>query len=112
MRLEDFINETLTEIALGIHRAQSNSRTYCLIINPLETLARAGARIEAYVRDVEFDVALTTSEGKGSGAEGEITVAGFLKAGGRGRAESASSSVSRIRFTVPVLFPAGDPEVE
>jgi hypothetical protein len=53
---------------------------------------------------VEFDVALTAMEG--TGTKGGIgVVAGMFALGSTGQSKEESSSVSRVKFSVPLSLP-------
>ena len=57
-----------------------------------------------YSRDVDFDVALTVTEG--TGTKGGIgIVAGAFALGSTGQSTAQNSSVSRVQFSVPIAFP-------
>lgn len=102
MQLQEFITETLLEIANGIHEENnirlgekandaSSSRTFFL---------RPGSKAESGA-GIEFDVAVTTKkegEGKG-GAKLKLSVVEAELGGGGG---ISKESVSHIKFTVNV----------
>jgi len=50
---------------------------------------------------VEFDIAISSSEGLSGG--GGVKVVGFFDAGAKG--EQSSGTTSRVRFSVPILLP-------
>jgi hypothetical protein len=54
------------------------------------------------LRDVEFDIAVTVTSSDKVGGEGGIQVMGIFKAGGEASKAAEKSSVSRIKFTVPM----------
>jgi hypothetical protein len=96
--LETFIAETLRQIVKGVKTAQSHADCTGAQINPLLD----GACIA--VEQIEFDVAVTVTEG--SEKKGGIGVfTGGFGIGGQANANTANSSVSRIRFNVPVVLP-------
>jgi hypothetical protein len=58
---------------------------------------------------IEFDVAVTAGETQSQGGSGGITIVGLgLK--GEGKAETANTTVSRVRFSVPIGYPTIGPD--
>ena len=97
MRLQEFVSETLREIITGVREAQEYAKDNNVTIN-------AGPGIGAPIKEVEFDVAVTSTEGSEAHAGTGIFVAG-LGLGAKGKLDSSNSSVTRIKFSVPVCFP-------
>ncbi len=53
---------------------------------------------------INFDVALTVTEGTGTkGGIGVVT--GIFTLGSAGQSEAESSTVSRVKFAIPVVLP-------
>lgn len=113
MELQQFIAESLRQIVTGVADAQ-------------KVLAETGGEVaprskrgyqegQGYIEHfdesqpvfrVEFDVAVTASEG--SQTKGGIgVVVGFLGVGSQGKTDTTNSSVSRIKFEVPIAYPRG-----
>lgn len=115
MELKDFISKTLQEITLAIKEAQDNIVDGG-VINPKNIRVCGDGRKyadasvgkgEKPVQDIEFDVAVTATEGKET--KGGIGVfVGAVGAGSQGQSEKSNTSYSRIKFSVPVLFPQQD----
>jgi hypothetical protein len=114
MRLQDFITESVLQIINGIHDAQKKNNTDARI-NP--SSLRLGSNVEQrelydfdthmLLSNVEFDVAVTTEESKG--IQGGIGIfVGAVGLGSKGESGSKSTSLSRIRFNVPILLPKGN----
>ncbi|QDO84536.1 hypothetical protein FM037_16640 [Shewanella psychropiezotolerans] len=110
MQLENFVSQTLKQIIDGVSSAQKYSETKNAKINP--STARMDGKatdysfcVETYVplQGVEFDVAVTVKEAsstsEGGGDMGEISVTSASQA------SNQNSSVSRIKFKVPILLP-------
>ena len=57
-------------------------------------------------QNIDFDVAVTVVEGKETGGKAGISV-WSIGAGVSGKSESSSSTVSRIKFEIPVELPKG-----
>lgn len=113
MRLSKLIEETLSEIALGVKVAKENSRSL-LVIAP----GTVGGRIVAEISYIEFDVSIVVAEGSGAnrsdekGVGGEIRVLSIGGIGGKTgtkKDDTSSSSLQlshRISFKVPVCMGA------
>lgn len=115
MELKDFVGQALAEIVQGVLDAQKNLGANGKYINP-ELSTQQGTH-EKYgklvsiqgqlVQTVEFDVAVTATEG--TGTKGGIgVVAGVFALGSQGQSSAETSAVSRIKFVVPVTLPYGD----
>jgi hypothetical protein len=92
MHLDEFINQSLVNIANGIHTAN-------------ETLKKDGMTYKMTSGDhiVSFDIAVTVSEsGKNeAGAKASISVIGaMLGAGAKVTGENNNQTISRIKFSV------------
>src|SRR5947209_8347157 len=111
MELRDFVSETLKQIIDGVIDAQAYGREKGARVNPLDLPVRnetGGVQSRMYARDVahsiDFDVAVTTTEGKQT--KGGIgVVAGIFALGSQGQSNANGESVSRIKFTIPVVLP-------
>ena len=112
MKLKDFVAETLKEIIDGVIDAQSHYEDKGGKI--ASGISYAGATANAVgvwntdthapAQVVEFDVAVTATEG--TETKGGIGVfVGAIGLGSHGKSESSNSSVSRIKFSVPILLP-------
>jgi hypothetical protein len=120
MDLKDFVAGSLTQIVQGIQKAQADTAgTGAWIIpagsvlTPREksTVLRT-AQGEGYLHDVHFDVAITVSDEQAAKAGAGIKVFG-AKLGAEGNVTYQNAAVSRVQFTVPVVWPAQtQPELE
>ena len=96
MNLQEFVSESLKQIMTGITNAQTDPANTGTI-NPIP---RDGY---AATQNIEFDVAVTVSQEKGT--KGGIGIfVGAVGVGTQGQSESSNISVSRIKFSVPVKF--------
>jgi hypothetical protein len=111
MELRDFVSETLVQIAEGVASAQERSSAIGAHINPKLTGSATFAVQHGFLSSaagaaqiVGFDVALTVTEGKGT--KGGIgIVAGAITLGSSGHSSAENSSVSRVKFSVPLILP-------
>jgi len=114
MELRDFVAESLKQVVDGIVNAQEYSAEKGALINPkgmvnapntgLIVTHNLGSGQYPIPRIIEFDVAVTVSEGMEAKA-GIGVFAGALGLGTQAKLEDGNLSVSRIRFSIPVLFP-------
>ncbi len=126
LSLEAFVSDSLTQIIEGIHGAQQNAETKDAIINPNRLIASAESSKDAsfvqfttgnrngheFASIIDFDIAVTVADSKSisGGAKGKAkgfigVIAGSLEVGGKGESRASTSSVSRIKFRLPVRFP-------
>ena len=107
MGLRKFIAETSTQIIGGITDAQANiiefrkdgdSDYTAPYTNPNPTSDHSKK-----LSDIEFDVAVTVSEGNSAEGGGGLSVMG-VSIDGKGVSEQTKSSVSRIKFSIPVSY--------
>ena len=112
MELKAFVAETLSQVILGVREAQVFASTHEAKVVP----PRIGFRPDqghvvfweldnqSLVQVIEFDVAVTTTEG--TTAKGGVGVfVGAVGVGTQGQSTASSQSVTRIKFSVPVGFP-------
>ena len=111
IELKQFVTATLVQIIEGVRDAQEAAAEAGGKVNPV--LPAAGKRISAdglrdndhsYSRLVEFDIAITSAEETGSHAGIKVFLAG-LGGGAGGQSAKQDSSVTRIKFPVPVFLP-------
>ena len=113
MELNVFVSESLKNIIDGVRDAQEYASEVDAKINPVVNSAdrdrfrnsvRTNDGTGRIVQDVHFDVLVTVTEGKAT--KGGIGVfAGAIGIGTQGQSEAENSSMSRIKFSVPVIFP-------
>lgn len=106
MELREFIAETLAQIQEGVDDAikrRSATDGAAGVINPVfgTTMNAAGAD---HLQKVEFDIAVTVSDKTSGGGKAVVKVLG-VELGGEVSKGAEQSTVSRIKFTVPVIPP-------
>lgn len=118
MNLENFIAETITQIARGVERAAGNLESSSALVSPrnIKPADDKNSKIYGYleryekssyqrvVEEIEFDVAVTASEGTEAKAGMGIMV-GSIGIGTQGKSDTENTSVSRIKFRIPVVLP-------
>jgi hypothetical protein len=103
MELRDFVKTTLVEIMGAVFDAQVEWNQKCGkgVINPVWD---GTERLFEHVQEVDFDVAVTASSGSTGKAGAGIKVFS-VDVGASGEKKVEASSVSRIRFKVPIVPP-------
>jgi hypothetical protein len=91
MKLSEFVRTTIEEIVFGIKGSH-------------EAIGQQGGAILTSQQKVEFDIAVTVVEGGETKTGGEIRVWGF-KAGSEGHNSGSNTTVSRVKFEVPLTIP-------
>ncbi len=114
MELRDFVAESLKQVVDGIVNAQEYSKKKGAFINPKDMVNTSnnglivthnlGSGQYPIPQVIEFDVAVTVSEGMEAKA-GIGVFAGALGLGTQAKVADGNSSISRIKFSIPVLFP-------
>lgn len=118
MDLQEFVTQSLVQIAKGIEKANEELRDSGAMINPLhitantgsaQTYARTGQPNKVHpdsriVEKVEFDVAVVAEAGEQTQAGLKIAVAS-IGIGAGGQSDKTNKSESRIRFAIPVVLP-------
>lgn len=114
MDLHDFVTQTLIQIVSGVKTAQTEAKTHGAEVNPHLTGAQSELAKHGFVwasgaaaQIVQFDVALTVVEA--TGTKGGIGVfAGVVNLGSAGQSKNENSSVSRVKFSVPLTLPRSE----
>lgn len=112
MELKEFVAETLTQILEGVSNAHSKAKELGGEVNPhlmsdhkemsKYGILWAGGQAAPVV---QFDVALTVVEGSGVKA-GIGVFGGAINIGTSGESTNENTSVSRVKFSVPVVLPS------
>jgi len=117
MELKTFVAQSLTEIIEGVKEAQSVTKTTGAVVSPSGLMWSGGENPKPLhtknpntplVDLFEFDVAVTVTSEAAKEGKGGIKVA-FVNIGGGVETSESASSISRIKFSVPVILPMLDP---
>lgn len=116
MELNEFISETILQIASGIKNAQDKTKDLDVIVNPNKTIGQNGEfwvprlknidsyNIERRVQSIEMDISLTVTEKDTESIGGGIGISVLgIKADSTGTKES--STQNRVKFTIPICLP-------
>jgi hypothetical protein len=121
MELQYFLSETLKQIIKGIQDAQEfvDKEGQGAKVNPrgITALKRDESgqnqphdiKTKLPIERVEFDVAITASDSVEKSGGGGLRV-WALNVGGQAGTSSENTTISRIRFGVPIVLP--DPQVK
>lgn len=116
LTLQDFIKETLVQIANAINDANkalagtgavavpANMYDKALDGNVVRRIEKGSVCSTQCVHTIRFDVAVHASESSQKAGGLGIVVAA-VAIGGRSKADVAASSESRIQFEIPMLYP-------
>ena len=115
MELQEFVAQALSQIIQGVKSVQQTSSESGATINPeipnlhlvkqgFMSTTKAASDEGNPVLFVEFDTAVTVVEGEGGKAGAGINVFG-INAGISLGTKDESSTVSRIKFKVPIILP-------
>jgi len=106
MNLQEFVSKTLQQIATGVSTAKRHDSRIAPKIGLGEDDPKILRTLDSAdgVFLVEFDVAVTASETTEKGAGGGITVLSVASAKGEAKRSVENSSVSRVKFSVPISY--------
>lgn len=114
MELREFVKDSVVQIILAIEDANRELEGHNAVVSPRchfdtngKYLADSDER-SVLTEAFEFDVAITADSKTEAGGKGGIKVMGFIDAGGGASHEIKNSSVSHLKFRVPVLLPPND----
>jgi hypothetical protein len=114
MNLQQFVTTTVAEIIGGIQDAQDEleggeARLNPRVSNPESLEAVPQAKYEdgttGLLQNIEFDVEVTVVESSDRDGTFVLQVGGVGRRLGGYESGSASVGASRVRFSVPILFP-------
>ena len=109
MDLKEFTKQTLVQIVEGIQEA-NNSFASC----GAKVMNESPANPVRYVRDangnninvieVDFDVAITTTESDGVNGSVGLKVVPLINIGGGTESKTENQTISRIKYTLPLVL--------
>jgi hypothetical protein len=104
VELKDFVADALFQILEGVREACS--RNTIGTTSPAFKIGDQDVEWNKYVKDVEFDIAVEiTNKITGSGNVGGKVIT-ILNLDAKGEVSHASSKLNKIKFAVPILYPA------
>jgi hypothetical protein len=111
MELEAFIQESIKQVISSINKCVEFAKENGAEINPYQHQWRHGEgwyfdkQSGRPMTNLEFDVAVTASDGQKTKGGVGISVA-TLVLGSSGQSESTNQSISRIKFSLPIVLPS------
>jgi len=116
--LKEFVKESIVQIAEGIEEANTALSESSAMVNPVNVIAHS-EEAQAYgrtrkrndnnpnsriVEKVQFDVAVVAETGEQGKAGAKLSIAS-IGIGAEGKTEKTNKSESRIKFSIPVVYP-------
>jgi hypothetical protein len=110
MNIQEFIKETLTQIANGasdVNESLAEVGAYVpsKCIKGEGVIIRHEGDMPQNVVMVDFDIALTVSQSKSTSGGGGISIASIVKTGVQKEGNTENQEVNRIKFSVPLVLP-------
>ncbi|MBB5459011.1 hypothetical protein HDG33_002658 [Paraburkholderia sp. Cpub6] len=111
MDLKEFVHASLTQIVEGVRGAQNDVLKHGGYVSPAVYGSTGAETHFAVMPDgqnvflVDFDVAVTVTEGTASDVEGRLKVASVFGVGGGRKTSGSEEHTSRLRFKVPLALP-------
>jgi len=115
MLLSEFVSSSISQIIDGVLEAQKYASDKGAKINPLglsidnpninTAKIKQDFSAEEIGQVIEFDVAVTTTEGSQIQGGGGITVASIVNLGGSAKTDNSNINVSRLKFSIPIFLP-------
>lgn len=118
MELKDFIKESLVQINLAIKESNEELKDSGAVINPgkievnsenFQAYGRESTMIQhnkRVVQKIDFDVAVYAEDNKKTGVGAKISIAS-IGIGANGEEKTSNKSESRLKFSIPVIYPEG-----
>lgn len=107
MELKEFIKTALADITDAVKESQAEIGNGAIISPPfaIET-GGVNQRVHKYkIYDIDFDIAITSVNGSGQSRKLGLEVCGIGYKNEKTDSDD-STSVSRIKFSIPVVYPA------
>lgn len=110
MELKDFIKQVLADVTNAVSESQQELKNGCVICPSNIAVGGIGECVKAKggetlkVSSVDFDVAVTVEKTDGINAKFGV-VAAVINGGASGSSSDKSQELSRISFSVPLIYP-------
>ncbi|MGF1894043.1 hypothetical protein L4D18_21725 [Vibrio campbellii] len=113
MELREFISSALNEIVMGIKDSQDKLSSEGIVICPKNVKDGAANLNDRFssihqVSEVDFDVSVTVEDATTSSANAGAQVLSVFSLGMKRCDTDKSVEVSRVKFSVPIVYPASD----
>lgn len=114
MDIQEFVSTVLIDIVRGLNIAgeELSKSDSGAVLNPMLSQegwaeTRKGHQGSRRIQQVEMSIAVTVSDSSGEGGKVGISVAGFSAELNSAKSSTSNSSISTVKFTVPIAFPVG-----
>lgn len=113
MDVKQFVQETLQQVIAGVREAQRDAPRHSAAINPpryryppaTDRNPTGAQEHQQQLSTVDFDIAVTSDEAQAGRSGAGVRVIGIFNAGGQSETSTTASSISRVRFSVPLSLP-------
>ena len=110
MELKDFIKQVLADVTNAVSESQQELKNGCVICPSNIAVDGVGEHVKTKsgetlkVSNIDFDVAVTVEKADGVNAKFGV-VAAVINGGASGSTSDKSQELSRIKFSVPLIYP-------
>jgi hypothetical protein len=104
MELKDFVADALFQIQAGVEEACR--RNTIGVTSPAFRLGGQDVNWPELVRSVEFDIAVEITNKISGRVEGGAKVLAVLNLTGKGEAFHERNDLNKVKFAVPIIYPA------
>lgn len=111
MNLQEFVSESIVQICKGIAEAQEKTKNMHVVVNVPTELSKSDGKLVIANREnnrtpqlVDFDICVAVEKTEAEDIKGKIKIFP-LSFSGKDSNEKSDSETSRIKFSVPILFP-------
>ena len=102
MDLKEFTKQALVQIVEGTKEANAVIKQYNAHIHIEDEDCFTGTSYP--LTNVDFDVAITATETEGANGGGGIKVMGVFNAGGEIESKTENQTISRVKYTIPLVL--------
>ena len=111
MDLKTFVSESITQIAQGIQAAQTDNPGISICPKVAKgkngLILVEGSHLKEMPQLLSFDVAVTVVDSSSGSEGGKMRVLGVLCINGTSDSTHQNSTVSRIKFDIPLIWRGG-----
>ena len=106
MEIKEFIHETISQILDSVSYLNEEYKDKGARIATVDnTHKHDGAWTNKCITDVVFDISLEVITDNESGAGGKLGIAHVFSAGAQTSNKEQNQSVSKVHFSIPIVFP-------
>jgi hypothetical protein len=114
MDLKDFIKSTISQIAESVEELNNEFQERQVVVNPssingINNVPTLQTHTRAYnITNIDFDLSVSVENNEGSSAKVGV-FANVIGIGASATEGKNSQSVSKVKFTIPVMLPSEKP---